>query len=307
MVTFPAAGLFGKIPAHGDFVRVRAADAVARALVLWLEEGSEAAKRSGPPGGSEPVRFLFRPPGAAHALVGLLVASADKVGRRFPLALFAEVHGAELASTFPILPRVVAVFLDAATSLAAEASTLAAPEIAARVQRLPLPGPTEIAAATAEARVRATESGRDLLARLFGDAANGQRLYALHCFRTACRAVRGGEPTRDATVLDCPVRCDLDQWVWLELARRGLGWQVPPSFFWAEPPQSRLLLSLGPAPASVFGALWRAGASGPRIWSLWTERQEAITSAQRTLGDRTVRALDREGLSLADLFDVVMP
>ena len=44
MPTFAPAGLYGKIPSHGDFVRLRAADEPARSLVRWLEEGSEAAK-----------------------------------------------------------------------------------------------------------------------------------------------------------------------------------------------------------------------------------------------------------------------
>jgi len=308
VATFSRAGLYGKIPSQADFVRLRAADGPALALVLWLEEGSEAAKRAGAPCGSEPVRFLFRPPGAARALAGVLVGSGDKVGRAFPLALFTQVEGSDLASTFPALPRAAAGFLDAAAALAREAAGLPAAELSARVEGLPLPGAADVAAGAEEQRALAAgESGRDLLARLFGEAEGGQRLYALHCFRTACQAVRGGEPARAVAVLDCPVRSGLDRWAWLELARRGLGWEAPPSFFWSEGPGSRLLLSLGPVPASVFGALWRPGASDGRIWPLVTDKPAALATAERALGESVVGALDRHNLSVSDLLEVVIP
>lgn len=308
MATFSHAGLYGKIPAEADFVRLRAADGPARALVLWLEEGSEAAKRVGAPCGSEPIRFLFRPAGVARALAGVLVGSGDKVGRTFPLALFAQVEGPDLASTFPALPRAAAGFLDAAAALAREAAGLPAAELSARLEGLPMPGVADVAAGAAEQRaLAATESGRDLMARLFGEDGSGQRLYALHCFRTACQAARGREPARAVAVLECPVRSDVDRWAWLELARRGIGWQAPPSFFWSDGPGSRLLLSLGPVPASVFGALWRPGSSDGRIWPLATDKPAAIAAAERALGAPVVGALDRHGLSVTDLLDVVMP
>jgi type VI secretion system protein ImpM len=338
VATFSHAGLYGKIPAQPDFVRLRAADGPARPLVLWLEEGSEAAKRAGAPCGSEPVRFLFRPAGAARALAGVLVGSGDKVGRSFPLALFAQVESPDLAASFPALPLAAAGFLDAAAALAREAAGLSAGELSARLESLPLPGAHDLAAGAAEARSRAAlESARDLLARLFGEAGNGQRLYALHCFRTACQGVRGKEPARAAAVLDCPVRSEVDRWAWLELARRGLGWQAPPSFFWSAPraaasgeespsdassgtsaasttgggelevPGSRLLISLGPPPASAFGALWRPGANDGRIWPLVTDKPAAIAAAERALGESVIGALDRHSLTVADLFNLVMP
>jgi type VI secretion system protein ImpM len=308
VATFSAAGVYGKIPDQADFVRVRAADAVARPLALWLEEGSEDARRAGAPTRSEPVRFLFRPSGEARALVGVLAASVDRVGRSFPLALFSQVGGPDLASAFPALPRAAAAFLEAAATLVREAARLTARELAASLERLPLPTAADVAAGAAEAHaLAAAESGRAMLARLFGDAANGQRLYALHCFRSACRAVRGREPARAAAVLDCPVRGDVDRWAWLELARRGLAWQAPPSFFWWEPSGSRLLISLGPVPASVFGALWRADPCDARVWPLVTDKPAAIAAAERALGAPVLDALAREALPLGDLFDVVMP
>jgi type VI secretion system protein ImpM len=307
VAAFTAPGLYGKIPAQADFVRVRAADPVARPFVLWLEEGSEAAKRAGGPAGAEPVRFLFRPAGAPSALVGVAAASVDKVGRSFPLAIFSRVEGPELAALFPVVPRAAAGFLEGAAALAAEAARLSGQELAAALERLPLPGAAELDGAAADARVSgAAESARAVLGRLFGDAPGGPR-YALHCFRTACEAVRGREPPRALAVLDCPVRGEVDRWAWLELARRGLAWQATPSFFWWEPPGVRMLLSLGPVPPSVFGTLWRLDAKDARVWPLVTDKPAAIASAERALGPRVLAALDGDGLLLGDLFDLVMP
>lgn len=305
MTSAPAASAYGKIPTHGDFVRVRAADPVARALALWLEDGSEAAMRAGGGNDFEPVRFLFQPAGAGRALVGVIVGSQDKVGRCFPLTIFARLDGAALRDAFPALPRAAASFLDEATALAGEAHRLVVPELAASVERLSPPVEADVAAAAAEASTAASaESGRDLLERLFGDPSAGQSLYALHCFRCACQVARGKEPGRAAAVLECPVRTAADRWTWLELARRGLAWRSPPSFFWRERSESHLLLSLGPVPAAVFGALW--GTRDGRLWPLVTDKDSAIEAAREALGAAVVSALSRP-ISLRDLLDLVMP
>jgi type VI secretion system protein ImpM len=308
VASFTAPGLYGKLPAQADFVRLQAADAVARPFVLWLEEASETARRSGIQVDAEPVRFLFRPAGASRALVGVMAWSSDRVGRNFPLALFSQVAGSDLGAVFPAVPQAASAFLGAAAALAREAATLSAADLSARVEALPLPGPAELAAASTALAERARdERGRDFLSRLFGSAGPGQHAYALHCFRSACQPARGKEPARAAAVLDCPVRADLDRWAWLELGRRGLGWSVPPSFFWWAQPESRLLLSVGPVPASVFGVLWDPGAKDARVWPLVTDRPAAIESAHRALGKPLVDSLGREDLSLADLLARVMP
>lgn len=307
MASFATPGLYGKIPAQADFVRHQAADAVARPFVLWLEEASELASRAGARDDAEPVRFLFRPPGAPRALVGVLAPSADKVGRRFPLALFAQVGGADLGALFPAVPQAAAAFLDAAAAVARDAATLSAGDLVARVEGLPLPAPADLAASAADLAARAREErGRGFLVRLFGDEPD-PHAYALHCFRSGCQPARGREPARANAVLDCPVRADVDRWAWLELSRRGLAWPAPPSFFWWARPESRLLLSVGPVPTSVFGVLWDAAARDARVWPLVTDKPAAIASAQRALGRPLVDALGQDALSLSDLLARVIP
>src|SRR5512138_88288 len=99
-----AVGLFGKIPTLGDFFRLNVAGPAAQRLVAWLQEAIEPVYRARLPLPERPVRFLFRSPEVPAALVGVMVASADKVGRPFPLCAFVQVPVRSLASAFPAVP-----------------------------------------------------------------------------------------------------------------------------------------------------------------------------------------------------------
>ena len=90
------AGLYGKLPAHGDFVRRALPKSFVDPWDAWLQAGIEASRaalgeawddawREGPPW-----RFAL-PAGACgpDAVAGVMVPSEDSVGRRFPLTLAA--------------------------------------------------------------------------------------------------------------------------------------------------------------------------------------------------------------------------
>jgi type VI secretion system protein ImpM len=89
-------GLFGKLPAHGDFVRRGLPVAFCDPLDNWLA-ASVAAARDALGDGFEAIwdaapawRFAL-PPGACgpQAAAGVLLCSRDAVGRRFPLVVAA--------------------------------------------------------------------------------------------------------------------------------------------------------------------------------------------------------------------------
>ncbi|MEH3040484.1 MAG: type VI secretion system-associated protein TagF [Sphingomonas paucimobilis] len=84
------AWVFGKLPAHGDFV-ARGMDAAMRTtLDDWLSAAMEAAR------GRYPVDFAERFDGAqpwqadGDGVAGAVAASQDAVGRRFPLLLLTD-------------------------------------------------------------------------------------------------------------------------------------------------------------------------------------------------------------------------
>ena len=306
MFAFSATGLFGKLPAYADFVRVRAAEPAARALALWLGESYEAARLGGVSAGPEPVRFLLKPSGVASVLLGVLASSTDQVGRKFPLAVFAQAQAADLLLTYSVVPSAARAFLDAATALLGDASRLSPAEIPARLDALPLPTVEGLEREQRSAHDGAGRSlGRDLWARLFGDLGQRQHHYALHCFRTACAPVRRREPACARVLLDCPVRQDIDRWAWLELARSELKWSVPPSFAWREGEVPRLWLSLGSFPASLFALLCDATRRDAQLWPLTTAQPAAIAAADLALGPAVVAALDGTDTTLAGLLAVL--
>ncbi|HTP24883.1 MAG TPA: type VI secretion system-associated protein TagF [Anaeromyxobacteraceae bacterium] len=308
MVPLVTTGLFGKIPLCGDFVRVRAADPAAQAFAVWLEEASECAKRVGASPRAEPIRFVFSSPLAASALVGVLGKSADRVGRSFPLAIYAVVDGDDLARSFPSVPAALRVFLGTAAGLLSEAASLTPRELPALLARLPWPSPEAFGHEEALcAKAARRERANAVMARLLGEAAAGQHRYALHCLRCACHPLRGCEPPRHGIALDCPAQWDLDRWTWLELVRRSLGWRSPPAFFWLEGSVPRLIVSLGAPPVAVLAALWEPGHRDNRIWPLTTSQASAIQVAARALGPLLLDALDAPEMSVWDLVVAVPP
>ncbi|WP_287113015.1 type VI secretion system-associated protein TagF [Mesorhizobium sp.] len=83
-------GFYGKMPATGDFVTRRLPGDFVRAWDRWLAQhivpliGSEAWPRS------TALRFLAGP-AAFGASAGIILQSADRVGRQFPLSVVAQL------------------------------------------------------------------------------------------------------------------------------------------------------------------------------------------------------------------------
>lgn len=80
-------GFFGKLPAHGDFVRRGLPGAVATSLDDWLQD--EFAREDDPAGAIaalEPVRFASTAIVTGQVGLGVIAASSDRVGRSYILA-----------------------------------------------------------------------------------------------------------------------------------------------------------------------------------------------------------------------------
>jgi type VI secretion system protein ImpM len=91
----PAAGFYGKVPTAGDFIARRVSrDSMSR-WDDWLQHGlyrirnASALAASGARQHRTPIWNFAVPPGVAgEPLIGLIGASCDRVGRRFPFTLF---------------------------------------------------------------------------------------------------------------------------------------------------------------------------------------------------------------------------
>jgi len=120
----PGFGAFGKMPALGDFFRLRVSAEFIAVWDPWLQGAMINARaalgdRFDDCYMSAPVwRFTLRPGVAgAQGLIGVMMPSVDRVGRKYPLTLVSEM---EMPSAFRTHFRQTAV-LDALEALALDA------------------------------------------------------------------------------------------------------------------------------------------------------------------------------------------
>jgi type VI secretion system protein ImpM len=288
-------GVYGKIPAQGDFLRLNASTPAVLALDDWHQQAIEALRRLDGAALAGPVRFFFRAPGSRSAIIGVFAPSHDSVGRKFPLSIFAQLDATEIAG-FSTLPCAYAGFLTGAEALLEETSGLSGRDLLERARSLPLPSAADADAACGWlARVlegRPGAPGNEITP--FAEPAAQTVAYALRTFLTACEPARAREPAKAAVVLDCPAPSDDWLAVWLELARRRLGWRdAAPCFLWTSGITGRLLLSLGPASSTLLVALARPAAAGSKLWPLTTERPAALASAASALTTRQRLAIEQ--------------
>ncbi len=283
-------GLFGKIPAKGDFVRHNVVDDAARSFEQWVNESNDALRGAGGDMPAHPVRVVFTPPGSAKTVVAVMVPSQDKVGRKFPIVFFALTDSATLPQRFSALPMAFSRFLDAAASLGQGAQST--PErpgmewdaLRSALGSLPAPGqPEQAHAEDLTRKALAHPLTAEVHQRVF-DGEDGMHFYAYQTFLTACQDSASSDPGKPSTVLDCPVQVDVDLFVWLELSKRVFGFPpAHPQYFWMEDPAPRLLLSLGPAPLNILQFLSNPELEHGRLWPLTTEREKAVTAAKEAL------------------------
>jgi type VI secretion system protein ImpM len=134
-------GLFGKLPARGDFVRLGLPGSFVAPWDAWLQRGLSASReRMGaewlPAFLEAPVWRFALPPGVCGegAVVGLIMPSVDRVGRYFPLtlaAVFAPGVGPEDAAVGPWLDACEA---EARAALEEDATP---EQVATRIPKLP--------------------------------------------------------------------------------------------------------------------------------------------------------------------------
>jgi type VI secretion system protein ImpM len=297
----PAIGVFGKVRAQGDFLRINASDPALPAFAHFVEDGNELLHQAATPLGPEPIGFVFSAPESGRALVGGIGPGIDLVGRAYPLAIFAALPGRDLCNAFPLVPSLYRNFLQAACALLREAPDLPARQIAERITSLPLPGPSDLAAAESIAQEARSERARELQHRLFGDPASGQHYYAFRTFQVACRPVRGQDPGRINLALDCPCDREADASVWLDLARRLLQWRTPPSFFFRGGARPALVISLGAPPPAVLPFFAAAPRGNQKIWPLTTQQPAAVFAARKSLPTSQLLAIDGPDATVGEL------
>jgi type VI secretion system protein ImpM len=297
------AGLYGKIPAQGDFLRSNVVDAAAVDFSRWLEEAQEGMYRTQATLPDLPVCFVHVVPQARTAAVGALLPSRDAVGRVFPFAAFLPVDAGTLSRSYPRAPFAFSMFLGEVARLGRDAATLTAAKVLERIGELPLPGPPEWDLADELTERLLDQPAQGLLASL-GEPPAGAA-YGLRTFLSACSAEAAELPGRARVVLECPLAGEGPA-VWLELARRVLRWRTPPPFLWTESAPPRLLIALGVPPPSVLGLLARPDPRSNLVWPLRTQQRTAAETALAALTPEQRAAVGDPDGTLRQLFSAFL-
>lgn len=213
-------GYFGKVPVAGDFQRLLTADGPDARTLDWFHDGwaryALAGKRPDLAGSTG---FCWQRPGSDVALLGVMAASRDRAGRRFPLLVFGAVAGVDdtaalLAASHDFLAGAEAV---AETGRAGVDPVALRGHVESLRTRLDPEGPARQAAWNESTTAAAWAGGADALA---------QRLRALdYAFSS------GGRPN---FVLRGRWQGDLRHFTaGLTLLQR-LGQQPPAMMFWGQ-------------------------------------------------------------------------
>lgn len=284
------AGVFGKIPSFGDFVARGTGSPTGRAFERWLQQANDRLAELGRgPGG--PVGFLFRDEGGESLLVGTLVASVDRVGRRFPLALFCEVGGPFTEIWTPAIAVALGSVLEQLGGVAHRARRGSVADLLAALDRIAIPSASDLVAACAEQRRRlAAASLSEVLSRLFEDP--GDRCYAMDVLRRASEGARQSRALRRPLVLDVPGHSDIELMFWLAALDLALEGAIGvPSLLW-DVEAGRVLVVLGTPEAGALHCLWDAGARYQRLWPTRTASDDARQRARDRLGEDCVCLLE---------------
>jgi type VI secretion system protein ImpM len=299
-----AVGVYGKVASQPDFLRVGAGAFCQAGLDRWLQEGVEALRTERTALPPAPTAFLLAPAGTPTTFLGVLAPSADAAGRSFPLSLFVEVSTATAWETLPSLPAAYAPFVTGASALFPDATTLDGAEIARRAQALAIGTP-----AVAEPHAWKNEPVRTLTTA-FGGALPAVA-YALRTLVAACE--RSGPSAASATAsagvtVDAPTSGAATGALWLDIARRRLGWRdAVPSFFWTggsggeAGANGRLLMTLGPPSATALAYLANPGHRSTRLWPLSTTVASATDQAFAALTPEQRRTIEDPAALLGDL------
>ncbi|MFT3925126.1 MAG: type VI secretion system-associated protein TagF [Myxococcales bacterium] len=264
--------LFGKLPSTLDFVRVNHTSEVGVSYDQWTERCLQELARTGASWPNLPLRFVLPGSSGAQALVGVVLPSRDRAGRKFPVTLYAVVPSTSITPSLTSLPRGWSSFFEQAEQALADSFTLRGEELLARVASVAIPGRDQLEAAQREERAqRSPESSADApITPTLPNSIRTQLQSILQKIRSGLEV--GSAPRERAPVLDCPVAEASDVSTWFALAERHLAAaRTLPWCFWSLPQaerEGRMLMGLGAPPPVVPVWFSSTRTTSERLWTL---------------------------------------
>lgn len=293
----PSVGLYGKILAERDYVRINAGDFQHAGMDQWFQHGVECLHTEHTRLADEPASFLLVAPGG-EIFVGAFRPGEDAVGRNFPLVISVKLEARQLTEALPLLPTIFGPFLEAAGTVAEAARGLSAHDLAAQVDWLK----ETLGHTTDSLPLDALLAGSSFfeLRVAVGGLKEGAA-YALHTLGSACEqaVAKPADSLKHTVTLDCPTPTEGMRAFWLELIRRRLGAAATtPSLMWTA---NRLLVALGPPPPQMLAYLANPEHKGSRYWPLRTSNLAANEKAEQALTPAQAQLLTGGDVSLASV------
>jgi type VI secretion system protein ImpM len=213
-------GCFGKLPIHGDFIRHNVGPEVDR-LDEWLQGGIVSSRTAmgatwdAAFDGKPPQRFIYQAAGG-RVVAGVIAASIDKPGRRYPFLIFTILDPKTLGTEITALPMVLRSFFTLAEQ---EATTgwqgLDLKSFLVRIDSLALPTDFEEGKQSIVKYVGG-HTNQVYWNELFGSAQDPRKYMLIH---NLVETLKGGSVPRYA--LRFPrVTADPEVSFWLELCRK---------------------------------------------------------------------------------------
>lgn len=293
------AGGFGKVPALGDFVRVRSGVASMGALEGWVAEGMALAdaRREA----DWPTRYLR---GSVHAFVyragcgrdakllaGILRPSRDAAGRLFPIVLGAELPREACGEVPALLPMLLGDFLEEADAVAgAAADATSQAQFESKASELTRPS------FTAQPLVRrdfehwcSTTPLAHAWSAVLGPSQVATAPELLMTLLECVSPLRGQEEPTTPLSLKLPLGIGgaASAAFWLHLIHSVARWRanVPTSFWCFDGTTGSLLVQLGTTPPRTIRELWNPDGNDDHVCDL----TRAPTTVDR--GERALRRL----------------
>ena len=295
-------GVFGKIPSYPEFIRVGHAGPTDRSFERWMQMANDQLARAAVSLGTTPLGFCYRDEDANSLLIGVLVGSRDKVGRKFPLAVYCE-YGVGEKTAVSLLAEAFRPALTHLSMLAMTAMETSKESLKSAVGRVEKPGGTMIRAgreATAEAL--RTVQVEQVLSRIFVDPS--ERAYGINVLQRACEQSRRDGPTRP-TSIDATVTSDVELSFWLAAAESQLPKHGPLSAFWDVSSQ-RVIVIPGAPDSKLLVALASPHSTDSKVWRTETSSESSRSSAREKLDPEVLAMLENPGeASIQEFLDLL--
>jgi type VI secretion system ImpM family protein len=310
---------FGKIPTHGDFIRHQAGGAGVRALDEWFQRGVFSARQRYGQAFDEAYdaagTFGFYFQAKTEALVGVMGAGRDSVGRRYPFAVLHEgVDQIATSQEFAHVPVRQSGWMDQANRLVEEALDGRLNHHALPEQDV-LPQPTGGDGRGFQNYLRETNLF-DFWTRLWGYPDDSRKYLLFKNLLDTLMPLQGQVPGHFPLALRFPLCPDgqtpaYDVGVWLSLTMRLLQHAAcHPSFFWTRTGAGAdplLLLVLQPPRADTFAHLFVRDAHYHTLCDLEVIGAQNAALAVLGIPAQYGECLESETATLWDLLQAFTP